>query len=118
METPLTDVIDRISILRLKMERIGEKEFQNELDAYQEALKEFENRGIQIRPEWFDTLYEINKETWDLTSALKEASEIENELEEIGRLHMWRLVLNKRRVAIKNEIADTTGSGSRDIKMN
>lgn len=118
METPLPDVIDRISVLRLKMERIGEKEFQNELDAYQKALKEFEQRGMQINQEWIEKLYEINKKSWDLATALKEAEEKGNGLEEIGKIHIHRLFLNRKRVAIKNDIADTTGSGSRDIKMN
>jgi hypothetical protein len=118
MEIPLTDIIDRLSILKLKMERIGEKEFRDEFDAYQVALTEFENKGVRIRREWLVLLYEINKETWDLTIALREASEKENGLEEMGRLHIQRLILNKKRVAIKNEIADETGSGSRDIEMN
>lgn len=118
METPLTEIIDRISILRLKMERIGEKEFQDESDAYQAALREFEGRGIQIRQEWIDALYEINKEIWNLTTVLKEASEREGGLEEMGRIHIHRVFLNRKRVAIKNEIVDKTGSGSRDIKMN
>lgn len=118
MEISLTDIIDRISILKLKMERIGEQEFQEEFDAHQAALKEFENRGIHIRQEWIDILYEINKETWDLTVSIVQTAEKENGFAEIGRLHLERLILNKKRVAVKNEIADKTGSGSRDIKMN
>lgn len=118
METPLTDIIDRISILKLKMERIGQQQFQEEFDAHQAALKKFENRGTHIRQEWIDILYEINKETWDLTVSIVQTAKKENELAKIGRLHLERLILNKKRVAVKNKIAEETGSGVRDIEVN
>ena len=118
METPLPDVIDRISVLRLKMERIGKKEFEDEFNSYQNALKEFEQNGIQINQEWIEKLYEINKKSWDLAALLQAAEKNKNGLEKMGKIHIHRLFLNRKRVAIKNEIADTTGSGSRDIQMN
>lgn len=129
MELPLSEIIDRLTILKLKIERVGEPHLDQEYEKYREAIKKFEQRGIAVRQEWFDTLYDINRQIWDLDWDLRRivslyvaAEEIwkvaQEELgpEEVGRRASLIVQLVRKRVMFKNEIVEVTGIGYREIK--
>ena len=118
MEIPLPELIDRMSILKLKIESFNNPEVKKEYEAYDEAVKEFEDKGIQIKQEWFDELYLYNKEFWDNVIALKEAEEKNLGLAEMGKIYIRQRIANKKRVAVKNKITAETGIGFKDIKVN
>ena len=118
MEMPLPEVLDRLSILKLKIERIGEPHLKDELNAYQEAINEFRNKKTLIRDEWLNKLYIINGKIWDLESDIRKGREGELGLEEVGRRAIAIRELNKQRVLIKNQIVQETGIGFKDVKMN
>ena len=115
---PLPEILDRLSILKLKIERIGEPHLKEELQAYQIAIKEFKQRGIIVKDEWLNRLYTINGKIWDLESDIRKGKEGEIGLEEVGRRAIAIRELNKQRVSIKNEIVQKTGIGFKDVKMN
>jgi len=115
---PLPEVLDRLSILKLKIERIGEPHLKDELNAYQEAINEFRNKKTLIRDEWLNKLYIINGKIWDLESDIRKGREGELGLEEVGRRAIAIRELNKQRVLIKNQIVQETGIGFKDVKMN
>lgn len=117
MEVPLSEVLDRLSILKLKLERIGE-EVKGEYNAYNKALREFKKRGTNIKEDWLERLYEINSGIWDLEFDIRRGKEGELGLEEIGRRAIKIRELNKQRISLKNKIAEETGFGFKDIKMN
>jgi uncharacterized protein YxjI len=117
MEVPLSEVLDRLSILKLKLERIGE-EVKEEHNTYEKAVEEFKNRGIKVKDDWLKKLYEINGKIWDLEFDIRRGKEGELGLEEVGRRAILIRGLNKKRVGIKNQIAEETGLGFKDIKMN
>lgn len=120
MEVPLPEIIDRISILKLKIER-GNHEakrfFEKELEEYRKALKEFEEKGIKIKRDWGKRLYIINKFQWNLESEMNNARKEEN-LEKMGQIYIELQISNKKRVSVKNRIAEETGEGFKDIKVN
>jgi len=118
MEMPLSEVLDRLSIVELKIERIGEPHLALEKEALEEAVKEFEDRGIQIDFSWVRDLKEINGQIWDLESDIRKGKEGELGLEEVGRRAIMIRGKNKIRVGIKNAITESTGLGFRDVKMN
>lgn len=118
MEVPPSEIIDRMTIVKLKIERIGEPHLKKEYEAYKKALKEFEKRGIKIKKEWIKKLYEINKKIWDLEADIRKGKEGILGLEEVGRRALMIRDLNKKRVAIKNKISEETGIGFKDIKIN
>ena len=118
MEMPLPEIIDRYTIVRLKSERIGADEVASELAAYTEAIDGFRQRGIEIRQDWIERLYELNGQIWDLEHDIRKGLEGELGLEEVGRRAIMIRGINKQRVAVKNEIVEATGKGFRDIKMN
>jgi len=118
MEIPLAELIDRYSIMRLKAERIGDPYLNNELVVLQHSIDRYKERGTLVSEEWIQKLYEINGKMWDLEYDIRKGKEGELGLEEVGRRALLIRDLNKQRVSVKNEIADMTGSGFKDIKMN
>ena len=118
MEMPLSEVLDRLSIVQLKIERIGEPHLLLEKDALEHALLEFQERGIAIDGSWIFGLKEINGQIWDLESDIRKGKEGELGLEEVGRRAILIREKNKQRVAIKNKITEVTGVGFKDVKMN
>ena len=117
MEMPLPEILDRLSILKLKIERIGEPHLKKELEEYEHALEEFRTR-VKIDDSWLDELYSINSQIWDLESDIRRGKEGELGLEEVGRRAIAIRELNKKRIAVKNKVIDCTGIGFRDVKMN
>jgi len=72
MEVSPAEILDRMSIVKLKIERIGIPELQGEMNALQKALGDFKEKGIEIKEEWISELYEINKKEWDLLDQMNE----------------------------------------------
>jgi hypothetical protein len=122
MKVPLPEIIDRITILKLKIENCKDSnflsEFERELEACNRAVAEYKKEGQVINKEWINKLYSINKYQWGLESSMRELKENPEKLAEIGKVYIQLQVSNKKRVAVKNEIAEKTGSGFRDIKIN
>jgi len=117
MEISLLELIDKMTILKLKIEKVGDPQLRTELEEYEKAIEELKKRGAQIEQEWFDKLYEINKEIWDLQSKINNARK-QGSLKEIGGGYIELAISNKKRITVKNEIASKTGRGFKDIAMN
>jgi len=118
MEMPLAEVIDRFVIVKLKMERIKTEDKRKEYEHYKKALEGYEKKGIIIKKEWIDKLYEANGKIWDLEHDIRKGKEGELGMEEVGRRAIQIREANKIRISIKNEIVEATGSGFKDVKMN
>lgn len=112
-------IIDRMSIVKLKIERIGLPELQKEFDTLKEALEEFKKEGTEIKEEWIDELYEINKEEWDLLEKMNnERKKDPIDYAEIGKLYLETEIVNKKRSEASNKIIEKTGVGFKEIKKN
>ena len=118
MRVPISEILDRLSIVKLKVERIGEPQLQDEFLALSKALEDYKKEGFNIKENWLEDLYDINRQIWDLESDIRRGKEKELGLEEVGRRAILIRDTNKQRVAIKNKIAEETGSGFKDVKMN
>ena len=118
MEMPLSEIIDRFTIVRLKVERIKDPALQKELATYAAAIQEYKHKGVVIDESWITQLYDINGKIWDLEFDIRRGQEGKLGLEEVGRRAIAIRELNKQRVAIKNNIAEATGLGFKDVKMN
>ena len=117
MEMPLPEILDRYSIVKLKVERIGEPHLKRELDAYAQAIEEYRKKGVRIEQLWIDQLYDINRRIWDLEADIRSGKEGKLGLEEVGRRAIAIRELNKKRISLKNAIIEKTGLGFKDIKM-
>jgi len=119
MEVSPAEIIDRLSILKLKIERIENSELKEEELSLKQALKEFKVKGIHIEEYWLDELYEINREEWDLLEEMNEEKGRENpDYEKIGKLYLKTEMVNKKRSDTKNKIVEETGEGFKEIKKN
>lgn len=118
MEMPLPELLDRLVIVRLKAERIGDKKKKEELEFYNKELENYRKKGFIIKNEWLKKLYEVNGKIWDLEADIRKGKEGELGLEEVGRRAIEIRNLNKTRISIKNEITEITGSGFKDVKVN
>lgn len=126
MEMPLSEILDRYAILKLKSERLNPAQqsaeskliLNKELAAYGAALQSFRDRGVNVKDEWLDSLYKINGAIWDLEADIRQGKEDVLGLEEVGRRAILMRGWNVKRIAVKNMVAQETGLGFREIKIN
>ena len=124
MEIPPSELIDKMSILKLKIERVGEEHLKEEFNKCEESLDLFNKEGIEIKKEWFNILYEINKKIWDLDFEIRDL--VHKKIEDISKEEFKRIgknsveILNsmKERIAIKNRIVEETKLGFKETKKN
>ena len=120
----MAEIIDRLSILKLKLERLpsNNKEPQliidKEFEVYKHALEEFKKRGMVINPKWIEKLYEINGRIWDLEADIRQEKENALGLEEVGRRALKIRGINRERIEVKNLITKESKQGFPEIKIN
>ncbi len=123
MKIQLADLIDKMSIVRLKIERVGESHLREEYEECERAIEEYRRQGVEVKPEWFDRLYDINGRIWDLDFRIRDYvnREIEDidryELRKIGEDALRIMDLMKARVDVKNAVAEETRTGFKEIKI-
>ena len=116
MKMPLSEILDRYTITKLKSERTDE-DVSNELRTYKKEIDNpvYVEKSNQITS-FIDRLYEINGELWDTEGDIRKG--VEMPLEEIGRLALKVRDLNCKRNEIKAEIVATFAEGFKEIKIN
>ena len=130
MKIPIGELIDKMSILRIKIEKIGESQSKLEYDKYKKEIELFEDLNGKMIKRWCDQLYIINLKIWNIEYDLrKKISECDNQkrdimklfpknkLEEIGKKHLLVQQLMKERDNIKNEITKITGDGYKIVRI-
>lgn len=110
---PISDVIDRITILTLKIEKLPEDNTICELFSIYTAslekilkgkLPKFCKRINELKQQ----LYEANKVTWNLEHDIRNGN-LDDDLSEVGRRAIKIRQSNKVRIGIKNEISKMFG---------
>lgn len=124
MKYSLFDLMDRKSILQLKIERIPFEDkreiLRKEYQAVKEGLGEYISEGVcttQDSEEWHYQLYEINGKIWDLETLIGEGRNNQISLEEVGRAALKIREYNSQRIKIKNKVVEKTGIGHKEVKM-
>ena len=116
MKMPLSEILDRYTITKLKSERTNE-DVSDELRTYRREIDnpDYVERSNQIIS-FIDRLYQINGELWDTEGDIRNG--VYMPLEEVGRLALIVRDLNCKRNEIKAEIVDTFSEGFKEIKIN
>jgi|TARA_B100001750_G_C15474562_1_gene581734 hypothetical protein len=118
MEYSVPEIIDRISVLSLKVKKGDNPGLLSELKEYEKELERLRNKtDLKINKSWLKRLNFVNLKMWDLFTIMEKAKE-KSDYVEIGRIYIQLLILNRERTAIKNEIVDKTNDGFKDIKIN
>ena len=113
---PLSEILDRYTITKLKSERTTEN-VSEELRTYKREIDnpKYSNKSHQIIF-FIDRLYEINGKLWDTEGNIRKG--VEMPLEEVGKLALKVRDLNCTRNEIKAEIVDAFSEGFKEIKIN
>jgi|TARA_B100001079_G_C16153685_1_gene401027 hypothetical protein len=116
MKMPLSEILDRYTITKLKSERTSE-DVSEELRTYKKEIDnpDYVEKSNQI-VSFIDRLYEINGELWNTEGDIRNGVDLP--LEEIGRLALKVRDLNCTRNEIKAEVVDTFSEGFKEIKIN
>jgi len=126
MKYPLDELLDRQSIVQLKIERLPENReekagLQKEFEDYTQAIEEYVAEGVcsneQVE-QWHGKLYEANAKIWDLEAEIRAGQVGDLSLEEVGRRAIAIREANGNRVGIKSRIVEQTKIGYKDVKIN
>ena len=113
VELPLGDVVDKISILQIKSERIAnERKLQNvhrELAILKAAWADTEHPNLESLPEW-DGLLEVNGKLWTVEDDLRLLEGQQNFGDSFVRLARSVYFLNDKRAELKKSINVSLGS--------
>jgi hypothetical protein len=124
MKMPISEIIDRYTITKLKTERTDE-DVSNELNSYREEIDKYK---INV-DEYIDRMYDINGTLWNYETQMRKLMDSKNgtgpivdanelPLEEIGKLALLVRDLNGTRNGLKSEIVEKFSEGFKDIKIN
>jgi len=111
MKMPISEIIDRFTITKLKSERTDE-DVKNELHVYKEEILSYK---VNLE-DFIERMYDINGKIWDTEGDIRKGTKLP--LDEIGRLALQVRDLNCIRNSIKAEIVDKFSEGFKEIKVN
>ena len=116
MITDAGDIIDRLVIFQLKMERIGDPVYKR---AFREYLHElFVLFVVYPEVDWWSFILEslnYNKEVWRLESSVRQGK-MENDAEKVKQKTAEIREWNKKRIDVKNRINELTSEGFKETK--
>ena len=116
MKMPLSEILDRYTITKLKSERTNE-DVSEELKTYKAEIEKpiYSEKSNQVIS-FIERLYEINGQLWDTEKDIRNG--VDMPLKEVGRLALKVRDLNCERNEIKAEIVDAFAEGFKEIKIN
>ena len=119
VEVSVGELLDKITILEIKKDKIKDPERLNFIiDEHSILKKQLENnvKTDQKINELFETLKKINSKLWDIEDNKRRCEKEKNFGEEFIKLSRDVHFLNDDRAKIKLEINNLTGSKIREIK--
>ena len=119
VEVSVGELLDKISILEIKQEKIKNAEKLKFIDEEHSILKDQLNKNVksdQKLNELFETLKKINAKLWLIEDDKRQCEKDKDFTEKFIKLSRDVHFLNDERAKIKLEINNLTGSKIREIK--
>ena len=119
VEVSVGELLDKISILEIKQEKIKDSEKLKFINEEHAILKDQLNNNIksdQKLNELFETLKKINEKLWIIEDDKRQCEKDKNFTEKFIKLSRDIHFLNDERARIKLEINNLTSSKIREIK--
>ena len=124
MKMPISEIIDRYTITKLKTERTDE-DVSDELTSYRTEIDRY---NIDVE-KYIDRMYEINGTLWNYETQMRKLMDSRNgtgpivdandlPLVEIGKLALLVRDINGTCNGVKSEIVEKFSEGFKDIKIN
>lgn len=104
------EIIDKLTILQLKLERISDKEKLKNLTKEYEVLKDIAAAIMSGTDPLYLSLYEINRELWDIEDRIRDLERNRDFGREFIETARSVYIKNDRRAEIKREINLRTSS--------
>jgi len=114
------ELLDKISILEIKLEKIKDKNNLNEINKEYKILKNAENSNIEATDkikELFGQLKMVNTNLWDVEDKLRICEKDKDFGKNFTELARKVYLNNDKRSKIKLEINKILGSNIREIKQ-
>ncbi len=119
VEVSVGELLDKISILEIKQEKIKDTEKLKFINEEHSILKDQLNKNVksaQKLNELFETLKKINAKLWIIEDDKRQCEKDKDFTEKFIKLSRDVHVLNDKRAKIKLEINNLTGSKIKEIK--
>ena len=114
------ELIDKISILEIKLEKIKNKASQDEINKEYNILKEVQNSSIEMTEKLKTLLMEIkevNLNLWNIEDELRICEKNKDFGQNFIKLARDVYLNNDKRSKIKSEINEVSGSNIKEIKQ-
>ena len=114
------ELLDKISILEIKLKKIKDKENLKEINKEYAILKQSQNLNIKLTNELkdlFDELKKVNLNLWDIEDKLRICEKNKDFGEKFIELAREVYFNNASRAKIKSEINKLSGSNIKEIKQ-
>ena len=113
------ELLDKISILEIKLEKIKDKNSQEEIKKEYKILKEIQDSSIKLEDkikEFFDSIKEVNLKLWNVEDKLRICEKNKDFGKNFIELAREVYFNNDKRSKIKSEINKVLGSNINEIK--
>ena len=110
------EIIDKLTILRIKLERIKDESKRRNLMKEYEELKSAGDLILNIEDPLYKALYDVNCELWDIEDHIRDLERSKNFGEVFINTARSVYFKNDRRSEIKKEINIKTSSGLSEEK--
>ena len=114
------ELLDKISILEIKLERIKDKNSQEEIIKEYNILKETQNSSIEFTDkikELFESIKETNLNLWKIEDKIRICEKNKDYGKNFIELARGIYFTNDKRSKIKSEINRILGSNIKEIKQ-
>ena len=119
-EISIGELLDKISILEIKLEKIKDKKDLEEIKKEYKILKEAQNSHINLSDEiqkLYEELRKINLNLWDIEDKLRICEKNKDFKEDFIELARGVYINNDKRSKIKFKINKILGSNIKEIKQ-
>ena len=119
IETSIGDLIDKITILEIKMDRIKNKDSLTEINKEYSSLQQTLKKDVKMNEEIQTLMRNLKKANlilWDVEDKLRAADKNKKFDENFISLARSVYINNDNRAKIKLKINELTGSNLREIK--
>jgi len=114
------ELLDKISILEIKLDKVKDENNRKEIIKEYDALKEVKNLNIDLTTEiehLFKNIKEVNLTLWNIEDQIRIYEKNKNFGQEFIDLARNVYLNNDRRAKIKSEINKKLGSNIKEIKQ-
>ena len=119
-ETSAGELLDKISILEIKLDKIKNQASLEEINKEYKILKEVQDSNVETTEKLkslFDDIKEINLSLWDIEDRLRICEKNKDFGQTFIELARGVYLNNDKRSKIKSEINKILGSNIREIKQ-